>query len=297
MTIEQEHSEKTLKRKLLLLFAMLFALSFGALVFVSWPEWNFRGLKIIFFDVGQGDAIYIRTPDKKDILIDGGPDNSVVYKLGEYMPLFDRTIEYMILTHPHADHVTGLVQVLRRYTVKNVLFVDTPYDTPDYAAWLSEIKKEGANIVMPSQGEEFRFGDALLKIIYPTEDVIGKPLENVNNASFVTKFSYGDTDVLLEGDAEKEEEAELLRSGMDISAEVLKAGHHGSKTSSTPEFLDAVHPETAVISAGEGNAYGHPHFRTLHELESRGIRIFRTDEDGDVILKSDGKTYEISGFR
>lgn len=253
-----------------------------------------KALEVDFFNVGQGDAILIKTPEHQRILIDGGPTNAVVEKLGENMIFYDKNIDLMILTHPHADHLVGLIEVLKRYKVKKILATGAINSTPDYLAWLDEIKKENVLMEIASAGQIIDLGENLkMEIFYPTENFSGKQPDNLNNTSIVAKLVFGDTSFLFTGDAEKEVEDNLVASGVDLKADVLKVGHHGSRNATGQEFLDRVKPKFAVISVGAKNTFGHPNKTVLNRLEKLGVELFRTDEDGDVKMVSDGMKIEI----
>jgi len=258
-------------------------------------------LNVTFFDIGQGDSIFIETPQQNQILIDGGPSSAVIEKLGKEMPFWDRTIDLIILTHPERDHITGLLDVLRRYHVKNILWTGVIRDTPEYREWqrlLLEEQKEGAAVFISRKGQRItclkcNFKQWNLEILYPFENVAGKELENSNNTSIVARLSLGQKIFLFTGDIEGSAERELILQGADIDSDILKVAHHGSKTSSIPEFISVVSPEVAVISVGKDNRYGHPHPKTLETLKQYGIKTLRTDEEGDIRIVSDGTRYKI----
>jgi competence protein ComEC len=271
-------------------FAVVLIL-FGVSFFQSLQD---NKLEVNFFDVGQGDAILIKTPDHQKILIDGGPDNTIINKLGENLPFYDKEIDLMILTHPHADHVTGLVEVLKRYKVKKILATGVLCTTSEYIAWLEEIKKQKIPMEIAQAGQIISFGENLkLEILYPLEDLSGKQFENLNNSSVVGKLTFGKTSFLFTGDAETEVEEKLLNAGVDFKVDVLKVAHHGSKNATSQEFLDKVQPKFAVISVGAKNKFGHPSQGTINRLEKMNAQVFRTDKDGDVKILSDGEKVEI----
>ncbi len=250
---------------------------------------NSAELKIDILDVGQGDAILIRTPYEQNILIDGGPDNSVLEGLGESLPFYDKEIDLMILTHPHSDHVVGLVEVLKRYDVDKVIYTGVTHTTDDYLAFLKAVKEEGSEIKIIEGPQEITLGNGLeLEILYPLRSFKDKKVPNLNNTSIVARLVYKDRSFLFTGDAEEELEKELIESGQDLKADVLKAGHHGSKTSSSEAFLKVVDPELAVVSVGEDNSFGHPSELTLRRMERLGINILRTDLLGTITIESDG---------
>lgn len=278
---------KKLVTRLVGLFSAIIIL-LGVSFYQSFEE--SRGLEVDFFDVGQGDAILIKTPDHQRILIDGGPNNAVVNKLGENLPFFDKEIDLVILTHPHADHLVGLIEVLKRYEVKKILSTGVAHPTPDYLTWLEEIKKQNVPMEIAKAGETLDFGSGIkMEIFYPVEDLAGKQVENLNNTSIVGKLIFGRTSFLFTGDAEMEVWDELISRGIDLKADVLKVAHHGSKNATSKNFLEKVQPKFAIISVGENNLFGHPSRIILNYLENIGAQILRTDEQGDVKIISDGE--------
>ncbi|MBI5230401.1 MAG: MBL fold metallo-hydrolase [Candidatus Magasanikbacteria bacterium] len=252
------------------------------------------------FDVGQGDATLVITPSGKTILIDGGPDDTVMDKLGRALPFFKKDIDLMILTHPHSDHVTGLVSVLKRYKVKEIYYTGTVHTSSVFIEWLKLIKEKQIPMHIVSYQEELQFDEGVkLAFLYPdhelaeveeaSEEKRGQRKNNLNNTSIVFKIAYGRTQFLFMGDAEAPVEETLLASGADLRADVLKAGHHGSHSSTSEDFLKAVSPRYATISAGRNNDYGHPHLSTLKRLERFGVYAYRTDTEGDITIMSDGE--------
>ncbi len=242
-------------------------------------------LEVVFFDVGQGDSIFIATPQGHQILIDGGPDETVLENLGKEMPFWDRTIDLIILSHPEHDHISGLIEVLKRYKVENILWTGVLRDTSEYRQWQELIKEERARITIARAGQQIQGSGSNLKrwaieVLFPFESLEGKEVKNTNNTSVVVRLVYGDNSFLFTGDAYKSIERQLLETAID--ADVLKVGHHGSKTSSAQEFIEKVSPDIAVIQCGKDNHYGHPSQETLEILEKYGINIFRTDLDGDI---------------
>lgn len=254
-------------------------------------------LKMAFFDVGQGDSAFVEAPEGYQILIDGGPDSAVLEKLAKIMPFWDRTIDLIVLTHPEADHLTGLLEVLERYEVKNILWTGVVRDTAEYREWRELILKEGAEIRIAKAGQSISLGDrAKIKVLHPFENWEGKEARDSNYTSLVLRLDFGDNSFLFTGDAYSFQEKEMILRGVALDSDVLKVGHHGSKTSSSEEFLEKVSPQFAVVSAGKGNSYGHPHSEVLERLEKYGIKISRTDLEGDIKIISNGKTYGFSNF-
>lgn len=270
--------------------------SFGLLSIVSILLWVFLiigteqcdCLEVSFLDVGQGDAIYIRTPDNKELLIDGGRDGTVLRALAQRRHFFDRTIDVIVATHPDVDHVGGLIDVLQRYQVEVVFLTEKENDTLAADAFTNAVENEGAVIIYPDAGQRFQLGaSTTLTIFSPRGDE--RNWES-NNASIVMKVSYGDTDILLTGDASTGIEEFLVATyGQLLESEILKLGHHGSQTSTSELFLDTVKPEVAIVSAGVDNRYNHPHQTVMERVFSRNITTFHTGVDGTVTFYSDGK--------
>lgn len=249
-----------------------------------------KELEVDFLDVGQGDAILIKSPFGQNILIDGGPDSSVIEELGKNLPFWDKRIDLMVLTHPHDDHVTGLIEVIKRYSVKKILYTGVVHDAPNYLAWLEEIRERKIPLIIIDRPQKIVLGDdCYLEIISPRKSLLGRETDNLNNSSIVAKLVYRQTKFLLAGDVEIEVEKELLAGGVDLTAQVLKTGHHGSDTSSSEGFLETVSPKIAIIEVGKDNDFGHPSLRILKRLERVGTKILRTDLDGTVKLVSDGE--------
>ncbi len=255
-----------------------------------------QGFRIEALDVGQGDAIVLITPQDHHILIDGGPDLQVLTELGEALPPAFREIDLLVLTHPHADHVVGLIEVLERFDVAAVLLSGPAYETEEYEVFMETLVEENLQVYFAEAGMDFSFGALSLDVLYPFNPMTGTKMDNVNNASVVMKATWEaemkkgeeSPSVLLMGDAEQEVEAELVNVYGEeelLEAQLLKAGHHGSKTSSTAIFLEAVSPETMVISCGTGNSYGHPSPSTLKTANQLGINVLRTDLMGRVSLE------------
>ncbi len=252
-------------------------------------------LKIYFLDIGQGDAIFIETPNGNKVLIDGGPDNKILSKLGEVMPFWDKDIDIVVASHPHADHIVGLIDVLERYNVKNIVEAKESYSSSEFKAWQDAVVKEGANNIEAIAGKAIDLGDGVgLTTLYPFESVAGDNPKNPHDDDVVIMLRYGELEVVLTGDMEEKVERRLILAGEDLDSDVLKVGHHGSKTSSSEAFLSAASPEVAVIQVGAKNRYGHPAPEVLNRLENFGIKYYRNDVDGDIKLISDGISYKIT---
>jgi competence protein ComEC len=247
-------------------------------------------LEANFFDVGQGDAIFVETPTRHQILIDGGPSSKIIEKLAREIPFWDRSIDLIILTHPEKDHITGLLEVLKRYKVENILWTGIVRDIPEYKEWLNLIGKEKANIKIAKAGQKIFCKNCQweIEVFYPFESLEGEEFEDSNNTSIVNKLIFGNSSFLFTGDIYKDVEESLALTPFDLNSKILKVAHHGSKTSNSQKFLEKVFPEVAIISVGE-NKYGHPNKETLEILEKYGIRVLRTDREGDIKVFSDGK--------
>lgn len=258
-----------------------------------------RFLEVNFFDVGQGEAIFIVSPQRHQILIDGGPDSTILEKLSKEIPFWDRSIDLIILTHPERDHLVGLIEVLKRYKVENILWTGVVRDTPEYKEWKRLIKEEEAKIFIAKSNQEIKMtglSPAHFLILYPFENLEGQKFKDSNDTSIVAKLIFGKISFLFTGDISKLGERKMIEEKIDLDSDILKIAHHGSKTSSLEEFIKEVSPEIAVIQVGRDNHYSHPHPETLETLSKFGINVLRTDKDGDIKIISDRVNYEIPHF-
>ena len=247
-------------------------------------------LEVVFFDVGQGDSIFIETPQGHQILIDGGPSSAVLEKLAKEMPFYDRTIDLIILTHPEHDHYFGLFEVLKRYEVDNILWTGVIRDTAEWQEWVRLIEEEGTEIKIAEAGQKIIFQEdplIFMEILHPFESLEGQEIKNSNDTSIVASLVFGDVSFLFTGDISKKIEKQL-----NVDSDVLKVAHHGSKTSSSMGFLEAVSPEVAVIQVGE-NSYGHPHQEVVSNHKEFDIEILITKELGDIKVISNGDNFKI----
>jgi competence protein ComEC len=260
----------------------LFLLSFvlGVMVLVSGDK---KEVRVNFFDVGQGDSILI-SRGGDHMLVDGGASGRVLLeKLGRSIPFWDRSIEVLVLTHPDKDHLGGLLGVLQNYEVKTIVVTKYESETKVQKAWKSLIEKEGSEVIEAVQGARIVMGnDLTAEVLFPFYSIDVSDKKKSNNSSVAMKVFVGSEKFLLMGDLSKREERELMESGVDLNADILKVGHHGSRTSSGEIFLDAVSPDESVISVGKRNRYGHPHQNVVDSLNDDGVQILRTDEEGDV---------------
>lgn len=248
------------------------------------------GLTLHFIDVGQGDCTLIESKGSF-ALIDAG-EYSEHEKVISYLSAQGvESLDFIISTHPHSDHCGGLSEVVRNFDTATFICPNANSDTSSWEYVLDAVDERGVQCENPELYDTYQLGGATLTILSPSSESV---YSDLNNYSIVCMLEYGNTSVLLTGDAEKLVERELVSGTYDLSADVLKCGHHGSSTSSCSEFLDAVDPSAAIISCGKDNDYGHPHDEVLEALENRSIPIWRTDEMGNIIVASDGEQIYIS---
>lgn len=248
-------------------------------------------LEVSFLDVGQGDAILIETPAGQQILIDGGPDiDRVCLELGEKLPFWDKSLDLVVLTHSHDDHVTGLAEVLRRYEVDEVLEPGLLENTPAYEAWLELIDLKGIERSVAKAGQRIELGDGMaIEVIHPQNEMLQGTESDANNNSVVLRLAWGKVSFLFAGDIDEEAEMAILYADQwfDLNSTVLKVAHHGSASSTSCRYLSAVEPQAAVVSVGENNYFGHPSEEVLRRLE--GVDVYRTDENGTITFSTDGE--------
>jgi len=253
-------------------------------------------LHVAFLDVGQGDAIFITTPGGHQILIDGGPSaTTTLWEMGRHMPFWDRSLDVVVNTHPDADHLAGLPEVLRRYRVSQIILPDVESDTSLYTAWGEALAEEGAALIPAQAGGRVSLGDEVwVEVLHPGAVPAG---DNLNDHSVVLRVGLGHISFLLPGDIEAEVERRLVKNGAALGATVLKAPHHGSGTSSCESFLTAVDPQVAVISVGADNRFGHPAPEVLTRYTEQGISVLRTDEVGTIEFITDGERLWVEAGR
>lgn len=251
-------------------------------------------LKVYFFDVGQGDSIFIETPAGRQVLIDGGPDKTVLEELNQVMPFHDRTIDLVILTHPDADHITGLIEVLEYYQVGHILTGGFQKETVVYQKWQEIINRKNIPLTLAQAGQKIIFPTGLiLEILWPEQSLMESLAKKANDASVVGRLIYGQTEFLLTGDIERGIENYLVShcSIEELESDILKVPHHGSRTSTGREFLKAVNPQIAVISVGRENHYGHPHPDILERLKD--VFVYRTDQNGRIQISTNGVWFKV----
>ncbi|MES2409573.1 MAG: MBL fold metallo-hydrolase [Patescibacteria group bacterium] len=265
---------------------VLISISF---LFISHSAGHGGRLFISFLNIGQGDAIYIEAPNGRQIMVDGGPDEVVLRELGRVMPAFDRSIDAILITNPDKDHIGGFIDIMQKYKVDNIIEPGTtsPSDTYKTVENLAEedklqktIARRGMNIMLDKKRNIY------LHILFPDRDVSKLA---TNDGSIVAKLVYGDTSVLLQGDSPQNIEKYLLTlNPTELNTDILKTGHHGSRTSTSKEYVEAASPDYAVISCGVDNSYGHPHKETLVTLNILNVPVLRTDQMGRISFESDG---------
>lgn len=243
-------------------------------------------LQVHYIDVGQGDSILL-IQGEHSMLIDAG-DNSCGTRVQSYLQANNiSTLDYVIGTHPDSDHIGGLDVIIYKFDCNHVYMPDCSKDTKTYEDVIASAKEKAYEITSPVAGDIFLLGEAQVMVLSP-ESTIDYG-QDANNNSIAVKVTYGENSFLFTGDCEEMAENQMLQSGYELSADVMKAGHHGSDTANTREFLEAVSPEYFVISCGEGNEYGHPRAEVLNNLRELGIQVYRTDEQGTIVAVSDGK--------
>ncbi|MCX6795458.1 MAG: MBL fold metallo-hydrolase [Candidatus Falkowbacteria bacterium] len=247
-----------------------------------------HSVRLIFFDVGQGDSALIFLPDGRKILVDGGPDDQVLIGLGKYLNFFDRKIDLLILSHEHDDHSLGLIQVIRRYRVARIISATSFCDSHACESLFVATKSHNIPSEVLMDYQKIIFGPNCNLELFPPSNPGDK---NINNRSLALRLVCGGAKVFLAGDGEKDEELGLLSLGGDLSATVFKASHHGSDTSNSENFIKAINPQLIIISVGAGNSFKHPSLSVLARFSSLGIRFFRTDINGNISLNFLGTSY------
>jgi len=267
--------------------AIFFLLNLFVWSAVFAKENNF--LTVAFLDVGQGDAIFIESPNGNQILLDAGSNNRVLRQLSEIMPFYDRSIDIVIASHPDQDHIGGLPQVLRRYSVGAVMEPGVDHDTAVYKEFEKLIEEKNIEKILARRGMKVWLdGDSYLEVLFPDRDTKNW---DTNDASVIARVVYGDVSFILSGDSPKKmEEYVVSLDGERLDSDVLKLGHHGSKTSTSEIFLAAVSPEYAIVSAGKDNRYGHPHKEVMDLVKKFEISILGTYDEGTIIFKTDGES-------
>lgn len=282
------------KYLLFVLVSLIFLLSISLYQYIYYYD---NKLHVIFCNVGQGDAILIKTPSNRYLMVDGGPDESVLTCLSSHMPFWDRTIDLVFLTHPHLDHFLGLIDVLDRYIVLYFVSENLGNKTSSYDQFVSRIKEKRISQRSVLKGDRYKLGkDVYLVIEAPSVEALRRSSpngvigESSELASLILRLTYKDFDLILPGDSQTEALSEVASQNSG-TIEVLQIPHHGSKTGVNKEVVELIAPGLAVISVGSKNRYGHPSREVLNLLRDEGIAILRTDKNGDVEIVSDGKKW------
>ncbi len=291
------HSGGAAKSRILLLLLLLSAI-------LVWTDFLYKPahlLKATFLDVGQGDSIFLQFPYGGNMLIDGGPGGK--YDMGKRVVAYlrrqgVRRINILLLTHPHEDHVGGLITVLRNLPVGLVLDSGQTHTSYSYEEFLKLIKEKRLPYRIIKAGGEIKgFKEVKIIVLNPPSHLLEGTASDLNNNSLLLKVTYGKMSLLLTGDIEREAEEGVLRYGSYLKSTLIKVPHHGSRTSSTPEFLDLVKPRIAVISVGRRNPFHHPAPETLRRYEERGVKIYRTDRQGAIIFTSNGRSFRVKTMK
>lgn len=270
-------------------FLLLVVLVSVILCFVVFREDRKGIMTVAFLNVGQGDSIFIESPTGVQVIVDGGPAKNLMKEIPHVLPFYDRHIDMIVVTNPDKDHYEGFIGFLKKYSVDVVLEPGTTNPSDTYATLESEIKNRNIPKVIALRGQVVDLGGgAYLEIIFPDRDISGL---GANDGSLVMRLVYGDTSVMLQGDSTAKIEEYLVTLGGNLDSNILKTGHHGSKTSTTESYVEAVSPEWAIISAGNGNSYGHPHQETLDTLNKEKVKILGTYDLGRIVFESDGKEF------
>ncbi|MBI4122800.1 MAG: MBL fold metallo-hydrolase [Parcubacteria group bacterium] len=274
------HQYRSLQTILVCFF--LFALSIGNLI--VWRDiWQGPSFLIAFFDVKQGDSIFMRSPWGHTVLIDGGPDTQVQEKVGRMLLPWEKRIDLVILSHPDKDHIFGLIGILQRFQADTVYWTGVRRKTAEYAAWELELAEHNVVLARAPQRISWTQNQSQhLDILSPVQDYAGRMMDMSNESGIVARLVLPKHSILLTADIPASVEMDLVKIGAQLASDILKVAHHGSKNSSASGFLQAVGPSVAIISSGKENTYGHPHQETLAKLEQYGIQIRRTDQEGDI---------------
>ncbi|HEY1074812.1 MAG TPA: MBL fold metallo-hydrolase [Patescibacteria group bacterium] len=281
--------------KLALMFVFFGLIALGSAGFL--PQASIEepgGLKVAFMDVGQGDAILLRTPHRHYVLIDGGPDGTILSRLGEEMRFNEHTIDLVVVSHNHSDHIAGINRLIDRYDVQKMWISGAIHTTNEYLKLLDNIKGNSIPTEVVFKGKQVEIDGVKLQVLHPVESTESVRPEDQHDATIVIKATYGEKSLLLTGDIDEGHEQNIIKSlgdaaGTVLNSDVLKVPHHGSKSGLALNFLNFVDPKYAVIQVGAKNSFGHPAASILQKLRDKGVRVFRNDQDGTVRFYSDGK--------
>lgn len=287
--------------KKVVFYSLLILFSLAVLVGYQYFKFSDHKLHMVVCDVGQGDAIFITTPKQAQILVDGGPDESVLNCLSKNMPFWDRSIDTIILTHPHADHYVGLIRVVERYHLNGFYTEEVKSNSETYKLLEAKLAAQNLSAKYLTTGDDFKDKSGVeIKILWPNPATLETADHNTSNLdlnglSVVVLLTFGNFSALLTGDAG---ENIMDHISPEVgSVNILKVPHHGSRTGMTNNFLNIIKPEVGIISVGIDNKYGHPASESLTLLKDHQVRILRTDQNGEVDITSDGKSYDINASK
>ncbi|MDR1540895.1 MAG: MBL fold metallo-hydrolase [Clostridiales bacterium] len=253
------------------------------------PDLGSDVLTVTFIDIGQGDSELIQLGDSA-VLIDSGEYEKRNVVINTLESLGVKKLDLVIATHPHADHMGSMSAIIDHFEIERIMMPNAVATTVAFEKMLQSIQNKGLKIDRPIAGTDVQAGEITLHIFAPNSE----KYSDVNNYSIIAKLEHGNVSFLFTGDAEALSEKEVLAKEFDASADVLKLGHHGSSSSTSPDFLAAVGPKLAVISCGAGNTYGHPHRETMAKMNEGGIELYRTDLSGTITMKTDGEEIYVS---
>jgi len=279
-------NEDIMKKYNLLIFTLFLLVANVFLIHLDWQN-SHKVFTFAMLNVGQGDGLFIESPTGTQIMFDAGPPRSVLGPLAKVMSPFDKSIDAFVITNPDADHIGGLADILKNYKVGMVFESGALTDSKTYQSIREEMKRQNIPDILAKRGMRLDVGGgAYIDILFPDRDVSEWA---TNDGSVVARLTYGNTSIMLTGDAPTKTEKIILgeNSATQLKSTILKVGHHGSRTSSSSAFVKAVSPEEAFVSVGKDNKYGHPHQETLDTLAQIGAKIFRTDLVGTIIMKCD----------
>jgi len=291
MFTENAHTKHRYHKKhnVLILIAALTAILLISHTAEALPRLAKNEIRIHFIDLGQADGILLQST-KNAVLIDGG-EHKTQNTLINYLQNTGITVlDYIVATHPHSDHIGGLAAVIQQFDVKNILMPDVTHTTATFQSFLTAIENKNIPVTIPAVGDKITTGVIGLTVLAPAQN-----FDNLNNASLVLRLTHGRTSFLFTGDAEVQSEIEMINSGLNLRSNVLKAGHHGSRTSTSFDFLDAVQPKIVVVTCGRKNSYGHPHREFLERINQpkRKITLLRTDEMGTIVMTANKRKMRI----
>ena len=280
-------------KKILLFLIIIWITVFSLVIYLHLQKNN--QFKIIFFDIGQGDSALIKFISGEKMLVDCGPDKKILAKLGKYLPFYDKTIDYLVVSHFDLDHYGGCVDVLKRYKVKNIIYNGSEKITDKYWQTWNEFRvSEQTNEFIVWQTSTWKIGSSKIEFLWPlNKQLLNLDLKNENNKSIVFKLTNNHTSVMFTGDMEEKIENILMKiyctpsstSCLTLESKILKAGHHGSDSSSSKEFIQIINPDKAIISVGKNN-FGHPSLRVLRIMERANLEVLRTDKIRDIIINN-----------